>query len=249
MSHYWSEWTTTDFKTGNSSYIAVLPLSAIEQHGPHLPLGTDQFISEGLVSRTVEKLSKKDKIVILPTQNIGVSPEHQSFKGTLSIDWDTAGRSWLNIGESIHRAGIKKLIMISSHGGNMEIINLVARRLRLEYKMQVVCTHWQKLLKQSSSIDIHAGQFETSLMLAMRPDLVRKSEIKNFDSSQTKLQKSNNLLGYHSSPANLSWLSEDLNKHGAMGDAKSASKQEGEKLIKNMVSGFLELLKEFSRMK
>lgn len=247
---YWSELKTIDFNGNMKNYIAVLPLCATEQHGPHLPLGTDMFIAEGLVERTIQKLKNNDKIIFLPIQNIGVSNEHQDFKGTLSIQWETAGRIWREIAECVHKTGIRKMIVITSHGGNVQMMELVARELRAKYNMKIVCTQWGKLGgDRKNEIDIHGGEIETSLMLAMKPELVEMKKTKNFKSKQTKMKKENKILGYHSSVANMNWFAQDLNKEGVVGNAKSASEKIGEKIIEKCVNGFTQLIKEFGKIK
>ena len=130
-------------------------------------------------------------------------------------------------------------------------MEIAARELRQRLNMFVVTTSWGKLGKcqeiyeyPGTYTDIHGGLSETSLMLALRPDLVDETKIENFTSTQTALKAQHHHLGYHSSNANISWLSEDLNKAGTVGDASSASAEKGKAEIASIVDGFKTLVAE-----
>ena len=253
MNRFWSNWVADDFKRNLSNHLAILPLAATEQHGPHLPLGTDSIIARGLIERADSVLPKKCPAVFLPLQTIGASPEHCDFAGTLSLDWQSAIRIWIGLGESVAGAGVKKLLLITSHGGNMPAMEIAARQLRLNRNMLTACAQWENLGadmcrkvrgSQEPFIDIHGGEFETSLILALRPDLARMRKAENFQSAQTKMKKGNKFLAFHSSPAKLAWAAQDLNKKGVVGRAKEASAQKGEKMLDEMASGFAHLCQE-----
>ena len=127
----WQEMKAIDFATGGvNEWIAVLPVAAVEQHGPHLPLGTDAMIAEGLIRAVIERLPEDLPITFLPLQQVGKSNEHVTFGGTLSLQWDTAARAWIEIGHCVARAGIRKLIIINAHGGNRSTIDVVGQELR-----------------------------------------------------------------------------------------------------------------------
>lgn len=251
---YWRDMLATAFSGDTSAWIAVLPLAAVEQHGPHLPIGTDAFIAEGLVERCVQALPADSPATFLPVQQICKSNEHAGFPGTLTLDWDTTVRTWLDIGASLDRAGIRKLLMITSHGGNTAPMDVVARELRVRHAMLVVTTSFSRLGKVSEIYeygpvftDIHGGTAETSVMLALRPDLVDMAEAEDFASGQTDMKKQNERLGFHSSDANIAWAAEDLNPQGVVGDASAASAESGEIDIEASVAGFCELVAEMSR--
>src|SRR5579883_3414412 len=128
----WMDMTWQDIADAGAEtvrWIAVLPLAAIEQHGPHLPLGVDTYIGEGYLAR-VENIRPADlPVTFLPLQRIGVSVEHLSYPGTLTISAATAIAAWTAIGESLARAGVRKLVLITSHGGNIAAMEIVARDL------------------------------------------------------------------------------------------------------------------------
>src|SRR6202790_209513 len=99
-------------------WIAVLPLAATEQHGPHLPLGTDVMIAEAYLARARQRLAGTDPVTFLPLQPVGISTEHIHYPGTLTLPTDVALKTWMALGESVARAGVRKLVMVTSHGGN-----------------------------------------------------------------------------------------------------------------------------------
>src|SRR5580692_9198395 len=161
-------------------WIAVLPLAAVEQHGPHLPLGVDTYIAEAYLAR-VEKILPEDlPVSFLPVQRIGVSAENLSFPGTLTLAAATAIAAWTELGESLARAGVRKLVLITSHGGNVAAMEIVARDLRVRLGMLAVTVGWHRFGYPDGAFDaeerrhgIHGGDIETSLMLAGRRDTVR----------------------------------------------------------------------------
>ena len=251
---FWREMPTTQFGARAADWIAVLPLAAVEQHGPHLPVGVDAFIAEGLIARCAAALPEDSPVTILPVQQVCKSNEHVNFPGTVTLDWETTIKSWLQIGESIARAGVHKIVMITSHGGNVAPMDIAARELREHHHMLAVTTsfgrlsNWQNIYEYGEVItDIHGGNAETSLMLALRPDLVDMTKAEDFDSHQLALKAEHRHLGLHSSDANIAWLAEDLNPAGVVGDASAASAENGEREIASIVDGFVRLMDEIAR--
>jgi Creatinine amidohydrolase len=143
----WMEMTWQEIAgAGNDTarWIAVLPLAAVEQHGPHLPLGVDTFIAEAYLARVREILPADLPVTFLPVQRIGVSVEHVAFPGTLTLSASAAITAWTEIGESLVRAGLRKLVLITSHGGNVAAMELVARDLRARHGMLAVTVGWHR---------------------------------------------------------------------------------------------------------
>ena len=251
---FWRDMPTTMFGPQAADWIAVLPVAAVEQHGPHLPVGVDAFIAEGLVERCAAALPSDSPVTFLPIQQVCKSNEHISFPGTLTVGWETTIKSWLEIGESIARAGVRKVVMITSHGGNAAPMDIAARELRERLAMLAVTTSfgrlsdWKNIYEYGEVItDIHGGTAETSLMLALRPDLVDMSKAEDFASNQSELKSKHRHLGLHSSDANIAWLAEDLNPSGVVGDASLASAQDGEREIASVVAGFTRLMDEVAQ--
>jgi creatinine amidohydrolase len=251
---FWREMPTTAFQECGD-WIAVLPVAAIEQHGPHLPVGVDAFIAEGMVARAAAALPGDLPVTFLPIQEIAKSNEHVRFPGTLTIGWETVIRAWIDIGESVARAGVRKLVIITSHGGNVAPMDIVARELRARLDMLVITTSWGRLGRwqevysyDGPIVDIHGGLSETSPMLVLRPDLVDMEKAKDFKSSQSDLKARYRQLGWHDANANAAWLAGDLNPEGPVGDAASANATLGLEEIDHEVAGFLQLMREIHDM-
>ena len=106
MHRYWHELTTKDFAAlDRESAVALLPVGAIEQHGPHLPVYVDTCLTEGVVAHMLEKLPETQQLLVLPTQAVGKSNEHLAYPGTLTLSAETLTRLWTEIGESVHQIG------------------------------------------------------------------------------------------------------------------------------------------------
>lgn len=250
-SRLWSELSADDFRSSNiGHWIAIFPLAAIEQHGPHLPLGTDAMIGEAYLARVHARLPGDLPAVFLPQQEVGKSDEHQSFPGTLTLSGQTMIKVLVDIGDSLHRAGIRKMVMVSAHGGNMASMEIVARDLRLRHKMLAVYTSWDRLgfpdgvyTPEELSFGIHAGDVETSLMRAIRPDLAHMTRAENFSSRGKELAERFKHLRT-GRPAGFGWLAEDLNSRGAMGNAAAAEAEKGHASLDFGAGRFIELLRE-----
>lgn len=253
-SAFWEDLTTTDFAAPDvGDWIAVLPIAAIEQHGPHLPLSTDTAIARGLVRRTVEILPPDIPAVFLPVQSVGKSDEHIGFPGTLTLSWETVTRSWAEIGASVFRSGIRKLVIVTAHGGNVPVMDIVARELRVKHSMLAVTTSWARmgvpedlLGPREKSYGIHGGEEETSVMLALHPELVRMDKARDFTSAQTSFEQDFRRLRGHG-PVQFGWKTADLNPEGTMGNAAAATVEKGRAIIDHQARAFVELLHDVQR--
>lgn len=245
---------TNKIKTcDRGDWIVVLPLGAYEQHGPHLPLETDSLIAAGVVERLKRKIPKKIKVSFLPVEQVGYSPEHLDYPNTRSLAFDEAINRWINIGENLSSLGIRKLILLNAHGGNSPLMAIVATELRVRFDMLCVATSWTRFGRpdglidpSAAAIDIHGGDIETSVMLALDVEKVNMKAAKKFTSEQTKFLKKNTYLHAYGRHA-FGWKIQDLNPKGVCGDAKSASAEKGEALLAHAVSGLMILLKEVDR--
>jgi creatinine amidohydrolase len=248
---FWAEMTWTDFAEADMArVIAVLPLAATEQHGPHLPLGTDTFIMEGYIGKVVERLPRELPVLFLPVQNCGLSIEHTDFPGTLGIPAATLISAWTNLCESVHRAGCRKLVLLNSHGGNSAILDIIAHDLRAKLGMLAVLASWRRFgapdglfSAQEQAHGIHAGEIETSLMLTFRPDLVREEEAADFPSQGAAMERDFNWLRA-GRPTGFGWMAQDLAASGAMGDAAAANPDKGAACADYGATAFIELLQD-----
>src|SRR5499427_6742698 len=146
QSGYWQDRTTADFRLVDpETTVALLPVAAIEQHGPHLPLSTDAVINEGVVRAALALVSSRTTLLVLPALSVGLSPEHTTFPGTLSIADSTLADAWTDVGRSVARAGLRKLVILNTHGGQKALVDLVATRLRVELGMLVALANFRGL--------------------------------------------------------------------------------------------------------
>ena len=269
LSPYWSELTTLDFaRIDTSRAIAVLPLAATEQHGPHLPLSVDSDIVNGVVSASLGPLQasqaasdRPPSVFFLPTQNIGLSPEHAAFAGTLTLKPETLIRLWTDIAESVKAAGVNKLVLFNAHGGHVGAMDVVSRDLRARLGMLVYCVNWYQLPMLNNKgedlntlfsshehrFGVHAGDVETSVMLALQPQRVRMDLAQNFSSSAEQRATNFPILGNGRS-AKLAWQMQDYNPAGAAGNAAAANAQKGQALVDAAGRSLAQLLLEIDRL-
>ncbi len=248
---FWAEMKWTDFSVADmTKVVAVLPVAAIEQHGPHLPVGVDAFINEGYLARAVQRVPDDWPVLFLPVQAIGKSNEHLHYPGTLTFSMETITRAWTEIGESVARTGCRKLIFMNSHGGNVAVLAAVIRELRVRFGMLAVHAGWHALgypddmfPPEERAHGIHGGDAETSLMLATRPDTVAMSEARNFVSSAVGIEREFKRLRV-TQPIGIGWMANDLHDLGAAGDASKGTAEKGEACFDHGVEGFLELLRD-----
>ncbi|WP_223478237.1 creatininase family protein [Oricola indica] len=236
-----------------AQWIAVLPLGATEQHGPHLPFETDSLIAEAVVERLIERLPDSAPVVFLPVEEVGYSPEHMHVAGTKSLEWDQAIRRWVRIGEQAHRSGIRKFVMLNAHGGNSPLMTVVATELRVRFDMLAVATSWTRfglpdgiMSAEAKHLDIHGGLIETSVMLATHPEKVAMDRAGDFPSRQADFMRDYHHLRAYG-PHAFGWTMEDLSEIGAVGNSGGASAQIGERILDHAVAGLLQLLKDIEK--
>jgi len=233
--------------------VAVLPVGAIEQHGPHLPVWVDSCINELLLDRALAAMPSTTRALALPLQAVGKSNEHSAFPGTLSLSCETLVKMLLELGESIHRAGIRRLILLNSHGGQPQVMDIVARELRIRYSMLVVNAAWFNMglpdnlfSAEECRHGIHGGEVETSLMLHLRPDLVDMSRARKFASLGQEIEKDFELLTVEGR-FGFGWQAQDLNPWGVCGNAAAADAERGARLAEHLVHTFVDLVGEVAR--
>ncbi|MBM3577023.1 MAG: creatininase family protein [Alphaproteobacteria bacterium] len=250
-SPFWSELSLRDMRAHDMSrVIAVLPIAAVEQHGPHLPLGVDAMIMEGCIDQVAARLPEDLETVFLPVQNIGVSTEHRDFPGTLTLTNETASRVLSEVAESVLRTGVKKLVLLNSHGGNSALVSQTAFDLRARFGALAVIASWARFgypddLFSETELrhGVHGGEIETSLMLAFRPELVDMARAKNFPPATLDFERDFAWLRADR-PAGFGWMAQDLSPAGAMGDASKASAEKGEAVADYWATAFIELLRD-----
>jgi len=266
LSRFWVDWTTLDFERLRSSdaaarTIAVLPLAATEQHGPHLPLSVDTVLVDGIVAAALPYLAAELPALFLPTQAIGLSPEHARFAGTLTLKNETILRLWTDIAESVAATGITRLVLFNGHGGNVSVMDLLARDLRARLGMLVYSVNWFNLpltdelgndvnalfSAEEHRFGIHGGDIETSMMLALDPGHVDMRLAQNFASAAQARATQFDILGNGKS-AKLAWQTQDYNPAGAVGNAAHATPAKGQALVHAGGRALARLLAEIHRL-
>jgi creatinine amidohydrolase len=250
----WTEMTWTDVAAGDTKrWIAVLPVAAVEQHGPHLPLGVDSYIAQAYIARVLPLLPADLPATFLPVQQIGQSDEHLAFPGTLSFSAQTVIGAYTEIGESLHRCGVRKLVIVTSHGGNVAAMDLVARDLRVRLRMMVVTCAWHRFGYPPGTFErmelrhgIHAGDAETSLLLADKPETVDMGRAAAAVPVTVKMAEDFKWLSAFR-PVGFGWMTQDLHPTGAVGDATHATAQKGEQALAHGARAFVELLQDVDR--
>ena len=259
---HWSDLSTADFAAlDRARAIAVLPVAATEQHGPHLPLSVDTDLVNGVIAAALPHIPHDLPALFLPTQAVGFSPEHTRFAGTLTLKADTVLRLWTEIGECVAASGVKKLVLLNAHGGQVGLMDLVARDLRARLGMLVYSVNWFNLpLTDAQGQDvnarfsaeehrfgIHAGEIETAMMLALRPERVRMDQAEYFRSTSQDRAMHFPILGNGRS-AKLGWMMQDYNANGAVGNAGAASAANGHAVLDAAGRALAQLLVEIDRL-
>jgi len=233
----WQELPWPAFRDLPANTVAVLPVAAIEQHGPHLPVAVDTTIGEGVIAHALAHLPAETPVLVLPTQCIAISQEHLRYPGTLTTTPETLLALVTDIGASVARAGVRRLVICNSHGGNAPTLEIAARRIRIAHNMLVINTAWARLGRPPGLHDpieaaygMHAGREETSLMLALAPGLVDMARAKHFVSRWQAVANAAPAL-HPQAGSPFAWQIQDLHPAGALGDAASATAEMGQRLL------------------
>jgi creatinine amidohydrolase len=218
--------------------VLVLPLAATEQHGPHLPTSTDVDIGRGILDTALAMLPADAELWTLPPIGVGASLEHERFRGTESVSTEQMIASIVEQGSALARAGVRRLVLFNSHGGNRHALEAAALRLRADRAMLVVKASWFRFARPADVAlperewrhGLHGGAVETAMMLHLRPDAVRRDAIDDFPSLGARLERSLRRLGPEGE-ASFAWLAGDLNPAGVVGDARLATAAIGARLV------------------
>ena len=251
MDRYFANLTTKQIECiDKNEGVVILPIGAVEQHGPHLPLLTDTIIANGALNLTLRQLPTETKVWALPPMSYGKSNEHVHFPGTITLSAATLSAVLHDIGESIARAGFRRFAFLNGHGGNIALLNSVARDIRESTGLMVFCIHGIQYGKPDFDISekewklgLHAGETETSLILALQPDLV---DMKKAVAEYPALPDSETDL-FFTGNASFAWLADDWSASGVFGDATLGTAEKGHRLLEAAVKNLTKLITEISK--
>ena len=223
----------------------IWPFGAVEQHGPHLPLATDSIFIDEIICEVLKLFPSDVPLKKLPTQYIGFSPEHKGFDGTISLPSNLMISMIKEVGVQLSGMGFKRLILINAHGGQISLLNTAARELRSYAQNLSIfpCFLWsgvdglsELLTNKEIENGLHASLAETSLMLALKPELVgdkRPNEVLG-----ERIPEGWSLEGN----APTAWLTEDLSKSGVIGDSRGANENLGNNLKTLLINHWYKMI-------
>jgi creatinine amidohydrolase len=229
--------------------VIIQPVGAIEQHGLHLPLAVDAVTNMGVLGKALEKLDDTIPAYCLPALYYGKSNEHSSFVGTIALSATTLTSILTEVAESLYRTGFRKLVFMNSHGGQSQILQIVARDVHVKYLdfMIFPLFMWnvpniaaELLSPKELELGIHAGDAETSIMLALLPDrVIMNQAVKEYPQGlpQDSLLSMEGMLPF-------AWVTKDLSKSGVIGDPTVATKEKGDRLLESLATGWVQLIKD-----
>jgi len=257
-SRHWADLSARDFAAAQASglaaqTVAVLPVAAVEQHGPHLPLSVDATLLQGVIDAAVPLLPPDLPALFLPPQNVGLSTEHLAYPGTLTLSPATLIALWTELGECVACAGVKKLLLLNGHGGNVSAMDIVARELRQRCGLIVYSASWFSLplpdavagrfSAEEHRFGIHGGEIETSMMRHLAPATVRMEHARDWRSTSQDRAEHYAILGNGKS-AKLGWAMQDYHPDGAVGNAAAATADKGRAVVQAAGEALARLLGE-----
>lgn len=236
--------------------VAIVPVAIYEDHGPHLPVDVDVRLCTGICERAVERIPTE--AVLVPPVAHGYSPHHMDFHGTITIEWDVLIKYIRDVCCSLAYHGFKRILIVNGHGSNSSPVDMAARLTVLHNEGKVLCgavNHWaiRKAMDVGAALresdyggTSHGGEYETSLYLALAPELVEMDQAVDERSPLPPSFQSDLLAGIHpeGSGAHMVPYWSSKTASGVLGDATKASREKGEKLLEAAVSGLVELIRE-----
>jgi creatinine amidohydrolase len=246
-------WQEIEQMPDKQNTVIIQPVGAIEQHGPHLPVAVDSAISLGVLGKALEQLEANIPAYALPCLYYGKSNEHWGFPGTISLSADTLLSVIKEMALSIYQSGFRKLVLMNSHGGQPQIMEIAARDLHQEhldfavfplFTWRVPHNAGDFLTSQEQQYGIHAGDAETSMMLSLLPEQVKmKLAVSEYPPvMEDSLLEMEGKLPF-------AWLTKELSKSGVMGDATSATKEKGDRILQSVAEGWVRVIRDIYQFK
>ena len=257
MKRYWMEMTSPDHAALPENTVAVLPVGATEQHGPHLPVGTDCLINNGIVAEALKVLGDDVPAVILPLQPVGASQEHLDYAGSLAHPAPDLMQSWTRVLDcAVRSTGLKRILIFNSHGGQAGLLATVALDQRVRHNILGAYATWFDagypeglFTDEEIRTGFHGGDIETSLMLALHPDLVVMENLGDFPSSVDEIEAATSQLSANPGGGRLGglgWKAQDLNADGVTGDARRATAKKGRALLEHTAASLASLIADLA---
>ena len=247
----WPEIAEMDNKENT---VIIQPIGAIEQHGPHLPIIVDAAISMGVLGKALTKLDSSIPAYSLPCLYYGKSNEHYGFPGTITLTAATLLSVIWDLADSLYCSGFRKLVLMNSHGGQPQIMEIAARDIHQKYvdfavfplfTWRVPHIAAELLTEQELNYGIHAGDAETSLMLSLLPQQIQMDKaVQEYPAGLPE----NSLLTMEGKLP-FAWLTQELSKTGVIGDATVASKEKGDRILESLGDGWVQVIKDIYRFR
>lgn len=242
-------WTEIQEMSDKENAVIIQPIGAIEQHGPHLPLIVDGAIAAAVTGDALAKLDRRIPAYAMPTLYYGKSNEHWHFPGTVTLSAETLMAVLTEMAESIYRAGFRKLVLLNAHGGQPQIMEIVARDLHQKYEDLLMFPFfvWRVpnvaaslLSDRELEFGIHGGDAETSLMLSILPETVRMDRaVKEYPQGLPE----NSMLSMEGKLP-FAWLTKELTRSGVLGDATVATKEKGDRIRESLSESWVEVIRD-----
>ncbi len=224
----------------------IIPTGAIEQHGPHLPVGVDSILGQAYLGAALPLVAENVPVYVTPPITIGKSDEHRGFPGTLFISTKTLGRLLTSIARQLHTWGFRTIAILNTHGGNISVLRYSMRQIQSELGMRVVLlrpTYKPPLSAQEDAYGLHANEVETSNMLEVTEGLV--------DMSQARCEYPARVgepgeLRPEGAPATFTWITSDVSRSGIIGDAAAATPEKGKEWVANYAQSLAQEITKLS---
>ena len=233
--------------------VVVLPAGSTEQHGPHLPCAVDTIIAAGVVGHALRRVPPEVPAYAMAPITYGKSEEHLHFPGTVTLTGETLLATMIEIGESVYRAGFRKLLIVNGHGGQPQVMEIAARELRLRHGDYIVLPHFtwrlphvasRYLSERERRLAMHAGHAETAMLLALAPDTVHMERaVANYPP-----EFPSKLLSPDGRPA-CAWTARDFGPSGIIGDPLPATREQGEAILDSLAASWAQAIAELHALK
>lgn len=253
MQGYWADQASPALANLPTDLVAVLPLGATEQHGPHLPLSVDSDLVMAAADGCLAHLGADQNVLIMPPLSVTKSNEHDAYPGTLSLSARTLLAVLGDLMASLHRSAVRRVLLLNGHGGNTALLEVAARDARIAHGLIVAHASWSAFARyddlfeaDAMAYDLHAGEFETAAMLAVRPNRVDMEQAEDFRTAMQDWEQAGRLTGLTGQPARPGWVIEDLNAQGALGNAAAATPEKGAALMDRAAQGLARYLADFA---